>query len=361
VGAALSDDAAIAGRATGDDDAAFSGAPVLVTGASGLLGYAIVQALRARGASVRVLLRGDALPGAPEDATGVEVVRGDLGDRAALRRGFDGVRFVFHVAADVRMFRTNWAESLRTNVDGTRNVVEACLAARPERLVFTSSAATLGRPLDHVRGEPVTIDETCDYARMAHAAMVYPHTKWLAEQEVLRGHDAGLDAVILHPTAVFGPGDWKQNLLPLFRATRGLTGFAVPAGWRTVCDVRDVADAHLSAARIPLGGAVGRFALGGESMSVRDLFAAIAAVSGGHPPRVELPAGVVRALGRTLEAIAAARGRAPLLSEEMALQSTLRVCVSSAAAERVLGYRPRAARLSIADSAAWYRARGLLP
>lgn len=357
----MSDGAAIAGRATGDADAAFSGAPVLVTGASGLLGYAIVRALRASGARVRVLLRGNALPGPPEDVAGVEIVAGDLDDRTALLRGIDGARFVFHVAADVRMFRGNWAESLRTNVAGTRNVVDACLAARTERLVFTSSAATLGRPLDHVRGEPVTIDESCDYGRMAHAAMVYPHTKWLAEQEVLRGHDAGLAAVILHPTAVFGPGDWKQNLLPLFLATRGLAGMAVPAGWRTVCDVRDVADAHLAAALTPLGGGVERFALGGESMSVRELFAAIAAVSGGRAPRFELPARVVRALGRTLEAIAAARGRAPLLSEEMALQSTLRVRVSSAAAERVLGYRPRPARASIADSAAWYRERGLLP
>ena len=336
-----------------------AGTTALVTGASGLLGHAIVQKLRARGARVRVLLRDGTLPGGPDAAGGVEILTGDLGDREALLRGIDGARYVFHVAADVRMYRANWAESVRTNVEGTRNVVAACLRGRPERLVFTSTAATLGRPLDHVRGEPVTIDESSPYGAMARLAMVYPHTKWLAEQEVLRALDAGLDAVILHPTAVFGPGDWKRNLLPLFQATRGLTGFAVPAGWRTVCDVRDVADAHLTAALRAAPGE--RFALGGESMSVRELFTAIAAVSGGRAPRAELPAGFVRLLGRALEAIATARGRAPLLSEEMALQSTLRVCVSSAKAERELGYRPRPARVSIADSASWYRAHGLLP
>jgi dihydroflavonol-4-reductase len=336
-----------------------AGTIAFVTGASGLLGHAIVQKLLARGARVRVLLRDGTLPGGPDAAGGVEIFTGDLGDREALLRGIAGARFVFHVAADVRMYRANWAESVRTNVEGTRNVVEACLRARPERLVFTSTAATLGRPLDHVRGEPVTIDESSPYGAMARQAMVYPHTKWLAEQEVLRALDAGLDAVILHPTAVFGPGDWKCNLLPLFHATRGLTGFAVPAGWRTVCDVRDVADAHLAAALRAASGE--RFALGGDSMSVRELFTAIAAVAGGRPPRAELPAGVVRALGRVLEAVATARGRAPLLSEEMALQSTLRVRVSSAKAERELGYRPRPARASIADSAAWYRAHGLLP
>lgn len=336
------------------------GSTAFVTGASGLLGYAIVQTLRARGARVCVLLRGGELPGPRDDAAGVEVVTGDLESRDALRRGMDGARFVFHVAADVRMYRASWAESVRTNVEGTRNVVEACRAARPERLVFTSSAATLARPLDHVRGAPVTIDESTPYdAAMARAAMVYPHTKWLAEQEVLRGVDAGLDAVITHPTAVFGPGDWKGNLLPLFRAPRGLVGRVVPAGWRTICDVRDVADAHVAAALRAHPGE--RFALGGESMSVRDLFATIAAVAGGRPPIAEMPPGVARALGRTLEAIATLRGRAPLLSEEMALQSTLRVRVSSAKAERTLGYRSRPARQSIADSAAWYRGRRLLP
>lgn len=336
-----------------------TGSTAFVTGASGLLGYAIVQVLRARGASVRVLLRDGRLPGEPDAVNGVEIVTGDLESRDALRRGMDGARFVFHVAADVRMFRANWAQSLRTNVAGTRCVVEAALRARPERLVFTSSAATLARPLDHVRGEPVTIDESTPYDdAMAHAAMVYPHTKWLAEQEVLRGVDAGLDAVVTHPTAVFGPGDWKGNLVPLFRATRGLAGRVVPAGWRTICDVRDVADAHVAAA---LGARAGdRFALGGESMSVRELFTLIAAVAGGRPPLAEMPPRVARSLGRALEALALLRSRAPLLSEEMALQSTLRVRVSSAKAERELGYRPRPARESIADSAAWYRAHDML-
>lgn len=335
------------------------GSTAFVTGASGLLGYAIVQVLRARGAHVRVLLRDGRLPGDPGATAGVAVVTGDLESHDALRRGMDGARFVFHVAADVRMFRANWAESLRTNVAGTRSIVEAALHARPQRLVFTSSAATLARPLDHVRGEPVTIDESTPYdAAMARAAMVYPHTKWLAEQEVLRGVAAGLDAVITHPTAVFGPGDWKGNLLPLFRAPRGLVGRVVPAGWRTICDVRDVAEAHVAAALHARTGE--RFALGGESMSVRELFTIVAAVAGGRPPVGEMPAGVARALGRTLEALATLRGRAPLLGEEMALQSTLRVRVSSAKAERELGYRPRPAREAIADSAAWYRAHGLL-
>jgi dihydroflavonol-4-reductase len=332
------------------------GSVAFVTGATGMLGYAVARALAQAGARVRALSRSGGLPG-ELPALGVEVVSGDLLDLAALRPGVEGARFVFHVAADVRMWRGAWADVHRTNVEGTRVLVEAALAARPERFVFTSSASTLGKPLDATKGEPVTIDERNRYD-LAPLGMVYPHTKWLAEGEVLRAVDRGLDAVITHPTAIFGPWDLKHNLLPLFRAVRSPLGFAVPGGFRTVCDVRDVADGHLAAA---LRGARGeRYALAGEAMSVRDLFGLIAEAAGGRPPRVELPARAVIGMGRVMDALAVLRGRAPLLSEEMALQSTLRVKVSSAKAERELGYRSRPARESIHDCAAWYRAEGLI-
>lgn len=335
---------------------AFAGSTVFVTGATGLLGYAIARALARSGARVRALCRGRELPGELPDL-GVEPVAGDLLDAGALRRGLDGARFAFHVAADVRMWRGAWAELVRTNVEGTRALVEAALETRPERVVLTSSASTLGKPLGATKGDPIAIDES-DVYNLAPLGMVYPHTKWLAEQEVLRAAPRGLDAVITHPTAIFGPWDWKLNLLPLFRATRSPMGLAVPDGWRTVCDVRDVADGHLAAA---LRGRAGeRYALGGEGMSVRDLFALMAAEAGGRAPLATLPAGLVIGMGRALDAVGTLRGRAPLLTEEMALQSTLRVVVSSAKAEREIGYRSRPARESIRDSAAWYRERGAL-
>jgi dihydroflavonol-4-reductase len=232
------------------------------------------------------------------------------------------------------------------------------VGAGVERLVFTSSASTIGKPLGATDGEPVTIDERDAY-NLAPAGMVYPHTKWLAEQEVLRAAARGLDAVITHPTAVFGPWDWKQNVLRLFRAARSPASLVVPGGWRTVCDVRDVADGHIAAA---LRGRRGeRYALGGEAMTVRELFALIARAAGGRAPAITLPAGLVKAIGRAGDAIGALRGREPALSEEMAIQATFCVKVSSAKAERELGYRSRPAAASIGDAAAWYRAEGLLP
>src|SRR4051812_8508931 len=187
---------------------------VFVTGATGMLGYAITRALARAGARVRALCRGGGLPGELL-SLGVEAVPGDLLDAAALRRGLDGARFVFHVAADVRMWRGVWADVLRTNVEGTRLLVDAALEARPERLIFTSSASTIGKPLDATKGEPVLIDEQTAY-NLAPLNMVYPHSKWLAEGEVLRGVARGLDAVITNPALIFGPWDWKRNLLPLF-------------------------------------------------------------------------------------------------------------------------------------------------
>lgn len=333
------------------------GRTVFITGASGLLGYAISRALLLRGATVRALCRGASLPG-ELDALGVTRVPGDLDDRAALLRGMDGAEQVFHVAADVRMWRGAWAEVLRTNVTGTRNLVEAALETRPSRLVFTSSAATLGRPLDALHGPPVPIDERNAYDLSA-LGMIYPHTKWLAEQEVRRGQEAGLHTVITHPAAVFGPWDWKRNTLPLFEATRGLGGIAVPGGYRTLCDVRDVAEGHLAAAE--RGGEGEHYALGGHPMPLADLFALIAREVGGRAPMVTLPAGVTRAAGRLSDAIALLRGKAPLFTEEMALQATLRVAVRSDKATRELGYQCRAPEETIRDAVAWYREQGLLP
>lgn len=339
---------------------ALHGATVFVTGATGMLGYAVARALVDAGAIVRALSRSGALPGGLSAMRGVSIVRGDLFDREALARGLDGARFAFHVAADVRMWRGAWAEVHRTNVEGSRLVAEAARAAKVSRLVHTSSASTLGKPyLPGMERPPgvVTIDEENAY-NLAPLGMVYPHTKWLSEGEVLRAADHGLDVVITHPAAIFGPWDFKGNFLPLFRAVKSPLGLAVPEGYRTICDVRDVAYAHLAAAI--KGRSKERYALGGEPMSVKTLFGEIARAVGGRSPLFTLPAGATIAVGRALDAIAVLRDKAPLLSEEMAIQSTFMVEVSSDKAARELGYRSRPAREAITDMAAWYREEGLL-
>jgi dihydroflavonol-4-reductase len=328
-----------------------------VTGATGFLGYEIARQLVAAGYAVRALSRDGALPGELV-SLGVTPVRGDLLDEGALARGVLGAELVQHVAADVNMWPARFALSHRTNVLGTRALLEASLAAGVRRFVYTSSASTLGKPWQSPPRERALVDETHAY-NLAPLGMVYPHTKWLGEEEVLAATRRGLDAVITHPTAIFGPSDWKHNLLPLFRATRSLAGIAVPRGHRTTCDVRDVAAAHVALATEGRSGE--RYALGGEVLSVRALFTVLARATGGNPPRFELPDGAMLGLGRLLEGVSAVTGKAPAVSLEMARQSTWRVEISSDKAARELGYRSRPFAETVRDAVAWYRSEGLLP
>lgn len=334
----------------------FSGSVVFITGASGFLGSAMAEQLVERGARVRALVRGDGLPPNLRDR-GVELVRGGLLDEQAIDQGLDGARFVFHVAADIRMYREAYDEAYRSNVTATKLLLERSERAGVERVVYTSSGSTLGKPHDAFDGPIRSIDESSAY-NFDGLGWVYPTTKHLGELEVLRACERGLHAVITHPTAIFGPGDWKQNLLPLFRAPKQLLGRFATNGTRSVCDVRDVSEGHLRAAILGRSGE--RYALSGEVLSVRELMSAIADEVGGHKPAFTLPPSAVLTAASLIERVARMRHRAPLLSREMAMQSCFRVGVSSAKAQRELGYHSRPARESIRDSAAFYRAQGWL-
>ncbi len=331
-------------------------AAAFVTGATGFLGYEIAKQLVDEGVTVHALSRSGQLPG-DLLSCGVKVVHGDLGSEAQLRDAIPSGATVYHVAADVNMWRQRWAASVASNVVGTRNIARAALKAGASRFVFTSTAGTIGKPLSHTGPEPLTIDESNTY-NLGPLQMVYPHTKWLAEQEVLAAIDRGLDAVLTHPAAVLGPRDWKLNTLPLFQAPRRAMTLAVPGGYRTTCDVRDVARAHLLAAdRGPCGA---RYILGGACVSVAELFEHIVEEVGGLRPLLRMPDRVVLGLGRVMDAVANLTDRPPSLSWEMALQSTMRVRLSSAKAERELGYQSRPLSTSIRDAVAWFRQRGVL-
>ncbi len=327
-----------------------------VTGATGFLGCEIARQLVERGFGVTALTRSGKLPGGLE-ALGVKPLCGDLDDSQTLAAALEDVDAVFHVAANVGMWRGRWAESFRANVIGTRTMVDAALAGRVGVFVFTSSAATIGKPPEAQRGVEVVVDESSDY-NLESLQMVYPHTKWLSEQEVLRGASHGLATVTTHPAAVFGPGDWKHNLLPLFRAAKRGTTLAVPRGIRTTCDVRDVARAHIDLAERGRHGE--HYILGGEAVSVRELMTRIARVVGGRRPLFTIPDSAILRVGSLMDAVAAVTGRPPLLSREMAIQSTFAARLSSEKAAREVGYASRPLDTSLRDAAAWYRDQGLL-
>lgn len=326
-----------------------------ITGATGLVGYDLAHQLIERGFEVRALSRSGRLPG--DLGKQVEIIRGDLGDVPTLTDAMQGAQWVFHVAADVNMWRNRWAESIRTNVTGTENMLRAARKAGVDRFIHTSTVASLGKPPPREGEPPVTIDESTTY-NLADYQMVYPHTKWLAECAVEDAVAAGLDAVVTRPAMIFGPGDWKGNFLPLFKmAQKGRLGFA-PRGYRTTCDVRDVALGHIQAAE---KGKCGEdYVLGGECVTAKGMLDRVAAAVDGRGPRTTVPDRVMLAIGKAADAVADVTGKPPLLSSEMAVQAIFRVCASSAKAERELGYHARPLDESIRDSVRWYRDQGML-
>lgn len=267
---------------------------VLVTGATGFIGSQIAAALVARGDTVRVLRRETsrtiALDGLP-----LEHVFGDILDREAVDRAVAGCDLVFHVAALSSYWRAQRAEIYRVNVDGTRTVMAACLAARVPRVVHTSSVGAIGVPQN---GRAADEDTVFDPRGTRFA---YGHSKHLAEEEVRAAVAQGLPAVIVNPAVVIGPGDHNliSGSLIVELARRPLP--AAPPGGVCMTDIDAVVAGHLAAAA---RGRVGeRYILGGENLTYREIITTINEIVGHTPPRWTLPSWILPPAAATLDLI----------------------------------------------------------
>jgi dihydroflavonol-4-reductase len=325
----------------------------LVTGGSGFLGSAVVRALLARGAAVRALVRPTSPRGNLADL-GCEVVTGDLTDPASLHNAMIGVRNLFHVAADYRLWAPDPSEILRANVEGTRNLGRAALAAGVERMVYTSSVAAL-----RVAGATAPVDETAAL-RPEEAIGTYKRSKTMAErviEEMVR-HDR-LPAVIASPTTPIGPRDIRPTPTGriLLDAARGKIPAFVDTGLNFV-HVDDVAAGHLLAFE---RGRIGeRYILGGENLSLQDLLATVAGLTGQRPPRIRLPRGPLFPLAFGAEAVARITGREPLLTVDGLRMSRYRMFFTSDKARRELGYHSRPYQDGVRDALDWFRTAGYL-
>jgi dihydroflavonol-4-reductase len=239
-----------------------------VTGATGFVGSHVTAELRAQGAEVRD-------------------ERIDLLDRAGLERAMAGCDAVFHVAA-LYSYTAPAAEFERVNVEGTRAVVEACVAKGVRRLVHTSTAGTCGP----VPGREATEEDSPPDWELA---VPYKRTKLAGERLVLAAAAEGLDALVVNPTTPVGPGDRKPT--PTGRMIAGVARgriLAYLAGTGlNVVDVRDVARGHLLA--FEQGNRGNRYLLGGENLALQELFARIARLAGRRPPRLRIPYAAARA------------------------------------------------------------------
>jgi dihydroflavonol-4-reductase len=326
---------------------------VLVTGAAGFVGAAVARAALARGYAVRALVRASS-PRRNLAGLEAELVEGDLRDTAAVGRALAGARFLLHVAADYRLWAREPGEIVRNNLDGTRVVMRAALAAGVERVVVTSSVATL-------RVGPSTVAATEDEPLAEHDAIgAYKRSKVAAERLVGRmvAQD-GLPAVIVNPSTPVGARDLRPTPTGriVVEAARGRMPAFVETGLNVV-DVEDVARGHLLALEC---GRVGeRYILGGQNVMLRDLLAEIAQAAGRAPPRLRLPAAPLVPLAYAAEALARLRGREPFLTVDGLRMSRNRMFYSSAKAERELGYRPGPYGAGVREAVAWFGREGYL-
>ncbi len=284
----------------------------------------------------------------------VEVARADLRDPAAVERAVAGTRYVFHVAADYRLWARDPEEIVRTNREGTRNVMEAARAARVERIVYTSSVATLAMRAD---GEPA--DESRPLAE-SDAIGAYKRSKVAAERVVLDlVASDGLPAVIVHPSTPIGPRDARPTPTGriIVEAASGRMPAFVDTGLNLV-HVDDVAAGHLAA--LAHGRTGERYILGGQDVALGDMLATIAQLVHRRAPTIRLPRRALYPLAHVAETIARITGREPFLTVDGLHMAKNRMYFTAARAERELGYRARPYAEALGDAVAWFRSAGML-
>jgi dihydroflavonol-4-reductase len=323
----------------------------LVTGASGFVGSAVARELIARGWRVRVLLR-PASDRRNVDDLPVEIAEGALEDAASLRAALAGCSHLFHIAADYRLWVRDPAAMFRANVDGTQMLMESALAAGLNRIVYTSSVATLG-----IDGNGGTADETTP-SGFADMVGPYKQSKFRAEEAVSRlVAERGLPAVIVNPSTPVGPRDIKPTPTGriIVEAASGRMPAFVDTGLNLV-HVEDVALGHVLAAE---RGRIGeRYILGGENMLLAEILAAVADLAGRRKPWLRLPLTPLMPVAWLAEGLARITGKEPFVTRDGLRMARKKMYFSSAKAKAELGYAPRPARQGLADAIAWFRKAG---
>lgn len=330
-----------------------AGDRVLVTGASGFVGSAVLRALEGRGLTLRVLVRASS-PRTNLEGLACEIVTGDMRHAADMSRALEGVDALFHAAADYRLWARDPMDIIRANLEGTRTVMEAALTRGVKRIVYTSSVATLKTP-----DGPTAVDETCPLAE-GEGIGAYKESKVCAERLVERMIvEHALPAVIVMPSTPIGPRDVKPT--PTGRTIVEAATGKVPAFVDTGLNwahVDDVAAGHLLAFA---KGRIGeRYILGGENLTLQQALTMIAGLVGRKPPTVKLPINLILPIAYAAEAVARITGKEPFVTVDGVKLSRKKMFFSIAKARTELGYTPRPALDGFRDAIDWFRANGYL-
>jgi len=326
---------------------------ILVTGATGFVGSAIVRRLLDNGEKVRVLAR----PKSDRrnlDGLSVDVAEGDLLKPETLVDAVAGCDGLFHVAADYRLWTRDPGAMFRANVEGTRQILLAAGNAGVERIVYTSSVATLGI----VPGGVANEDTEVTYDDMIG---VYKQSKFRAEEAAKQViAEMSLPAVIVNPSTPIGPRDIKPT--PTGRMVVEAAAGRMPAYVDTglnIVHVDDVANGHLLA--YEKGRTGERYVLGGENLELGDILGRIAEICGRKPPGVRIPHGLIMPIAHLAELWTRLTGGSePFVTVDGVRMAKKKMFFSSAKAENELGYTARPAGAALRDAVDWFGENGYL-
>ncbi|HEY1340365.1 MAG TPA: hopanoid-associated sugar epimerase [Bryobacteraceae bacterium] len=316
--------------------------PALVTGASGFLGWHVARVLAQRGYHVRALVR----QGSRVRDLDVETVTGDLREPGSLARAAAGCGVVFHVAADYRLWAKDPSELYRSNVNGTRNLLQAARDTGVERVVYTSTVGCIGVPQGAIGDEttPVSFEDMAgDYKR----------SKFLAEQVALEFARGGLPVVIVNPTAPIGDHDVKPT--PTGKIVLDFLNGDMPAFIDTglnVVDVRDTAEGHLLACERGRTGE--RYILGSENLTLAEILRKLARITGRKAPTMRLPYAVAYCAGACSTAWAGVTGTPPRVPLDAVRMARKKMWVTHEKARRELGFSPGPAETALARAVEWF-------
>jgi dihydroflavonol-4-reductase len=322
-----------------------------LTGATGFVGSHVAHVLAEQGADLRLLVRGNSNLKNVEDIK-ADTVTGDLRDPASLEKGIAGCEVVFHVAADYRLWVRNPEEMYRANVDGTRAILEAARKNRVRRVVYTSSVATMGFKSD---GQPADENSPVSLDNMIGP---YKRSKFMAEQTAMEAARAGQDVVIVNPSTPVGERDIKPT--PTGRIVVDFLKKKFPAYVDTglnLVDVKECARGHIAA--LEKGRSGERYILGGENLTLKQILDKLAAITGLPSPTVRVPYFLALASGVVDEIVTGRiRGREPRATIDAVRMGRKKMFVSSAKAERELGWKGNFVDDALRRAAEWFRGNG---
>lgn len=331
---------------------------VFVTGATGFVGSHVAKVLANQGADLRLLVRktsnlanfaGMAAP------SSLATFTGDLLDPESLRPGIRGCDYIFHVAADYRLWVRDPKQMYATNVDGTRELLRIAREESVKRVIYTSSVATMG-----FKSDGTIIDENTPVS-LADMVGHYKRSKFLAEQEALKAAYDGQEVMILNPTTPIGPGDIKPT--PTGRIIVDFLNKKFPAYVDTglnLVDVEEVARVHVAA--MDKGTPGERYILGGENLTLKQILDKMSTITGLPSPTMKVPHSVAMIFAFFDETITGRiLGKEPRATVEAVRMGKKKMFASSAKAVRDLGFRQVPVYQALRAAIDWFRTNGYAP